>query len=58
MKLDDRNKMIQELVDNMESWDYATLLVWAQDQMTEILSDGSPEALQAEYDSYKSGGIL
>ena len=55
MKLDERNKMIHQLVDAMDDWDLETLLGWAKGQMTSILSDMTLEKLQKEHEMFCDG---
>jgi len=51
MKLDKRNQMIDRLVDDMATWDYDSLLQFAQDAELQTLSDLTPEQLEFEYNA-------
>lgn len=51
MLLDERNRRIKFVVDSMEQWDGDALLQWAQACMTEQLSEGSLEDLDAAYET-------
>ena len=50
MKLDKRNQMIQELVDDMHNWDPANLLDWAKVTRRGILSDLNDAELCRSYE--------
>ena len=49
MNLDERNRMIQRLVDDIEEWSPDDLLCWAQEAMTTALSALAPEQLENLY---------
>lgn len=50
MKIDERNRMIAELVDDMDSWDHDTLLEWAKDRMHDILDGMTDNQIREDYD--------
>jgi len=53
MTLDERNRMIEDLVDDVADWEYDKLLGWAQEELHQLYSHMDPETLQVEYDNFK-----
>lgn len=51
MKIDERNRMIDRLVSDMDSWDYEALLQYAQDLELQVLDNLSDEQIKSEYDA-------
>lgn len=53
MTLDDRNKMIEETVNDVDNWDFESLVSYLKDLETEMYSHMSPDVLQQAYNDWK-----